>query len=79
MRLDEMLDRWPFLREVRNWWTHSRDMEWTTWFSDSVYRLQPDGSTGPVIDVLEDHEEVESFYFRLRNALGPLPDLERSS
>jgi hypothetical protein len=46
-----MLARWPLLPEVRNWWIHARGMEWTTWFSDGVYRLQPDGGAIPVIDV----------------------------
>ena len=75
---DEMLERWPLLPEVRNWWIHARGMEWTTWFSDGVYRLQPDGGAVPVIDVKDDHEDVERIYDRLCLALGPLPDAEDS-
>ena len=71
---DEMVTHWPFLQDVRNWWTHARGMEWTTWFSDGVYRLQPGGGAVPVIDVKDDHEDVERFYERLCLALGPLPD-----
>jgi hypothetical protein len=70
---DGMLSRWPFLREVRNWWTHARGMEWTTWFGGSVYRLQSDGGAVPVIDVKDDHDDVERFYDALCLALGPLP------
>ena len=72
----EMLKRWPFLGEVRNWWTHAHGMEPTTWFSDSVYRLEPDGGAVPVIHVKDDHEDVVRFYGRLCDALGPLPDRE---
>lgn len=73
---NDMLARWPLLPEVRNWWIHARAMEWTTWFSDGIYRLQPDGGAVPVIDVLEDHGDVEHFYDQLCHALGPLPDLD---
>jgi len=44
----EMLERWPLLVEVRNWWTHARGVEWTSWFGDSVYRLDANGDARPV-------------------------------
>lgn len=69
-----MAERWPLLRDVRNWWTHARDIEWTTWFSDAVYRLGPGGSAVVVIDVKDDHDEVERFYERMCRVLGPLPE-----
>jgi hypothetical protein len=43
----------------------------TTWFSDGIYRLQPDGGADSVINVEDDHEEVERFYAR---ACLALPD-----
>lgn len=70
-----MLRRWPFLNEVRNWWIHAKEMKGTTWFAESIDRLQPDGDVLPVIDVRDDHHDLESFYRRLCDALGPLPDL----
>lgn len=70
---DGMMERWPLLGEVRNWWIHARSVEWTTWFSDAVYRLEAGGSTRPVIHVRDDQADVERFYDRLCAALGPLP------
>lgn len=75
---NEMRQRWPLLDEVRNWWTHAKKIEWTSWFSDGIYRLHPDGTAVPVIDVEDDHQEVEAFYERLCAALPPLPDADDS-
>jgi hypothetical protein len=69
----DMIRRWPLLVEVRNWWTHARSVEWTSWFADSVYRLDAGGKARPVIHVRDDHDDVEAFYERLCLALGPLP------
>lgn len=69
----DMHDRWPFLDEVRNWWVHAKSMEWTTWFSDGIYRMRPDDAAQRVIHI-DDHEEVEQFYERLCEVLGPLTD-----
>jgi hypothetical protein len=69
----EMIQRWPLLVEVRNWWTHARGVEWTSWFSDSIYRLDADGGARPIIHVRDDHDDVEFFCERLCALLGPLP------
>ncbi len=70
-----IVSRWPFLNQVRNWWVHAKEMDWTTWFAESIDRLNPDGDVLPVVDVRDDHDDLESFYLRLCDALGPLPDL----
>ncbi len=67
-----ILTRWPLLGGVRNWWTHARSVEWTSWFSDVIYRLEP-GSATSVISARYDHDDVETFYVRLCKVLGPLP------
>ncbi|HEY9562720.1 MAG TPA: hypothetical protein VIR30_03025 [Nocardioides sp.] len=68
-----MVERWPRLVEVRDWWVHARSVERTTWFSDCVYQQGPSGSPRSVIHVRHDHDEVEAFYERLCDVLGPLP------
>lgn len=71
-----MYTRWPLLGEVRNWWIHGKEMDWTTWFARSIDRLQPDGNVRQVLDVEDDHDEVERFYELLCTAL-PLPEEEQ--
>ena len=73
---ESMHERWPLLSEVRNWWVHGKQIEWTTWFDTSIDRLQPDGNVRPVLDVEDDHDEVERLYEQLCEALGPLPELD---
>ena len=61
------------LAEVRNWWAHAQGVEWTSWLSDCIYRLDVSGAQ-PIISVRYDHDEVELFYERLGEVLGPLPE-----
>jgi hypothetical protein len=71
---DAIEERFPLVREVRNWWSHpAKEIGFTSWFSDAIYRLEPNGRAVAILDVDDHHSEVRAFYVRLCDALGLLP------